>query len=620
MSRMTDQIGRVLGGRYRLIAPIGSGASAQVYLADDVRLRRRVAVKVLHAALAEDESFLRRFRAEAQAAAALNHPNNVAVYDWGEDDTPFIVTEYLGGGSLRSLLDQGTLLTPSQALLVGLEATRALEHAHRRGFVHRDIKPANLLFGDDGRLRIADFGLARALAEAAWTEPVGAMLGTARYASPEQAKGEPVDGRGDVYSLGLTLVESVTGRVPFTADTTIATLMARVDKQVEVPASLGALRRPLERAGRPDPAERPDAGELAVAFMAAAEDMPRPEPLPLAGAMPVVDLPDIDERDETLLVASATDGPPTVLFDLDDHDTPGDTKRRRRWPMLALTMLLALVLGGGVAYAVVQARVPTYTLPKLTGLSEEQARTKVGTFGFSIKTKEDRLDGSTPGQVLAQSPLEGKKLKKGGTLTLTISLGSRLVDVPVDLAGKTEADARAMLGAQGLLVATTPAFDETNAPGIVLGVGPHKAQEPKGTTITLSISQGPAPRTVPDGLVGATFDEAVAKLAAVRLGATKVEAFDDTVPVGQVISTDPASGKPAARDSAVKVTVSKGPDVVEVPRIDGKTLEQAIATLEAAGLTVNQVYGPAKGQPFDTQPHAGTKVKRGTPVDIYLRR
>ena len=204
MSRMTDQIGRVLSGRYRLIAPIGTGASAQVYLADDVRLRRRVAVKVLHAALAEDDAFLRRFRAEAQAAAALNHPNIVAVYDWGDDDgAPYIVTEYLGGGSLRALLDRGVRLTPSQALMVGLEATRALDYAHRRGFVHRDIKPANLLFGDDGRLRIADFGLARALAEAAWTEPQGAVLGTARYASPEQAQGQPVDGKADVYSLGL---------------------------------------------------------------------------------------------------------------------------------------------------------------------------------------------------------------------------------------------------------------------------------------------------------------------------------------------------------------------------------------------------------------------------------
>src|SRR5262249_53547488 len=199
-----------------------------VYSADDVSLRRRVAVKVLHAALADDDAFLRRFRAEAQAVAALRHPNIVTVFDWGEDDgSPYLVLELLGGGSLRSLPDQGRLLTPSQALVVGTDAARALDYAHRRGLVHRDIKPANLLFDEEGRLCIADFGVARALAEAAWTEPAGAVLGTARYASPEQVQGASVDGKTDVYALALVLVESMTGRVPFAADTTIATLIAR---------------------------------------------------------------------------------------------------------------------------------------------------------------------------------------------------------------------------------------------------------------------------------------------------------------------------------------------------------------------------------------------------------
>src|SRR5918994_4993920 len=250
MTRMTDQIGRVLGGRYRLLGPVGAGASAQVYLADDVRLRRRVAVKILHAGLADDESFLRRFRAEAQAAAALSHPHIVAVYDWnGDGGTPFLVTEYLSGGSLRSVLDAGHRLTPSQALIVGLEAARALDHAHRQGFVHRDIKPANLLFGSDGRLRIADFGLAKAIAEAGWTEPTGSVLGTARYASPEQARGEPVDGRSDIYSLALVLIEAVTGTVPFSADTTIATLMARLERPLVAPDELGPLTAVVAEAG-----------------------------------------------------------------------------------------------------------------------------------------------------------------------------------------------------------------------------------------------------------------------------------------------------------------------------------------------------------------------------------
>ena len=305
----TEEIGRVLAGRYRIIAPIGRGASAQVFLADDVRLRRRVAVKMLHDALADDAAFLRRFQAEAQAAAALNHPNVMAVYDWGQDpdgDVPFLVLEYLAGGSLRSMLDRGDTLTPSQTLLVGLEATRALEYAHRRGFVHRDIKPANLLFGEEGRLRIADFGLARALAEAAWTEPQGAVLGTARYASPEQAQGKALTGKADVYSLALVLVEAVTGQVPFTADTTIGTLMARVDRDLEVGDELGPLRSALARAGRSDPEERLDAHGMAVALMAAAAEMPRPTPLPLAGAV-ASDGP-ADDSDPTMLAAPTPTG------------------------------------------------------------------------------------------------------------------------------------------------------------------------------------------------------------------------------------------------------------------------------------------------------------------------
>src|SRR4029453_19401678 len=262
MTRMTDQIGRVLGGRYRLLSPLGSGASAQVYLAEDVRLRRRVAVKLLHPGLADDESFLRRFRAEDQATAVLSHPHLLAVYDWSDDEVPHLVTEYLGGGSLRSMLDKGNRLSAAQVLVIGLEAARALDYAHRQGFVHRDIKPANLLFGSDGRLRVADFGLARAIAEAGWTEPAGAVLGTARYASPEQARGESVDGRSDVYSLALVMVESVTGVVPFTADTTIGTLMARPDPSLEVPDELGPLAPIVAGAGRLDPADRLDAASL----------------------------------------------------------------------------------------------------------------------------------------------------------------------------------------------------------------------------------------------------------------------------------------------------------------------------------------------------------------------
>src|ERR1700730_4659179 len=260
LSGLTDLAGRVLADRCRLLAPIGSGGSGRVYVADDVRLRRRVAVKVLHGALADDAGFLRRFRAEAPLAASLHHPNIATVYDWGEDAVPFMVLELLSGGSLRGMLDEGIRLSPAQAAHTGRFVAAALSYAHSRGLVHRDIKPANLLFDEHGAVRVADFGLARALAEASWTEPTGALVGTARYAAPEQGTGATLDARADLYALALVLVEGVTGRVPFAADTPVSTLMARTHSGISAPRELGPLGAVVERAGQVDAAERdPDA-------------------------------------------------------------------------------------------------------------------------------------------------------------------------------------------------------------------------------------------------------------------------------------------------------------------------------------------------------------------------
>ena len=637
VTRMNDLVGRVLSGRYRLVAPIGAGASAQVLLADDIRLRRRVAVKVLHAALAHDEGFLRRFRAEAQAAAALNHPNIVAVYDWGEDDgMPYLVTEYLAGGSLRGVLDLGRRLTPSQALLVGLEATRALDQAHRRGFVHRDIKPANLLFGEEGRLRIADFGLARALAEAAWTEPSGAVVGTARYASPEQVRGERVDGRADVYSLALVLIEAVTGRVPFAADTTIATLMARVDKPIDVPGELGPLRRALVRAGQPEPDDRPDAGELAVAFMAAAEELPRPGPLPLAGAISH-DLIPREERDPTMLPATtaAPPVPPTAAVDADatsvdlpttasvappavyDDEAPVEATDggRRRWPMVLVGLLVVAVLAVGGVLLWQTVLVPSHEVPVLEDLELAAAEALIEENGWDVEVREAREDGSVPGTVLSQDPPAGESLKEGRTVVVTVSLGQELRVVPTDLAGLPEADAIVRLEAAGL-TAAEPVLrhDEAVPAGSVIRVVDDSPTEAEtGTPITLVVSQGPAPRTVPPS-EGQTIEQVCAALAAVQLGCEAGEAFSDTIPAGQVVGTEPAAGQQAPRDSVVRVLVSQGPELVAVPDVSGQAIQNAVEAIEAAGLTVSGVQGNPFRTVQATNPAAGTRIERGTGV------
>lgn len=694
LSRTSDQIGRVLDGRYRLVAPIGSGASGQVYLADDVRLRRRVAVKVLHPSLADDEAFLRRFQAEAHAAAALNHPHVMAVYDWGHDDVPYLVTEYLGGGSLRSLLDTGQRLTVSQALLVGLEATRGLDYAHRRGFVHRDIKPANILFGDDGRLRIADFGLARALAEAGWTEPSGAVLGTARYAAPEQAKGETVDGKADVYSLGLTLIEAVSGTVPFTADTTIATLMARVDKEVELDDSFGPLRRVLERACRPDPTDRPDAGALAVAFMASAEDLPRPEALPLAGAL-AADLATADASDPTIHVpmavpavdpdaaeATATDTTadpdPTVATPAVDATDEPETiaepvpvaemsarerraadraaakvqrseakaerraskeaaaiaaaqdpdRRSRRWPWVLLALVLAGVVAAGTAYAIDQIRTPpNREVVDFTGVLADDVPGLVADYDWTVDVVVERVTGEPVGTVLRQEPEPGTEMPEGADslLRIWVSEGNALLDPPTGLDGLARADAEAAIAAAGFTVGEgrDEHHEEVEADHVIAVEIPEDqlvdGQLPEQAPIALVVSAGPAPRTVPGVAAGSSYDAVAAALQADQLVPERSTESSRTVPEGVVIRTEPGEGEQVERGATVRVVVSSGRPIVSVPDVAGMDADDAIDELEGRGLIVVGVLGRPNRPVLMTDPTAGSSVREGTEITIYLR-
>src|SRR5579875_328744 len=283
MSSITEQVGRVVGGRYRLLAPIGAGASSQVFAAVDTRLGRRVAVKVLHPALESDGTFLALFKAEARFAASLDHPGVMRVFDWGEEAAgPYLVLELLTGGSLRSMLDTGVHLSQAQVAAFGAEAAAGLAYAHRRGIIHRDIKPGNLLFDDEGHVRIADFGVARAIAQAAITEPRGLMFGTARYASPEQARGGSLDDRTDVYSLALVCYEALTGRVPFAAETVPETLMARLDARLPPARELGRLAPILAAAAIAEPLARLDAMGLSEELAQLSRQLDPPEPLPLS--------------------------------------------------------------------------------------------------------------------------------------------------------------------------------------------------------------------------------------------------------------------------------------------------------------------------------------------------
>jgi beta-lactam-binding protein with PASTA domain/serine/threonine protein kinase len=613
-SRIVDHVGRVLGNRYRLLAPIGTGASAHVFLAEDVALRRRVAVKVLHAALADDESFLRRFRAEAQAAAALNHPHVMRVFDWGEvEDGPFLVLEHLGGGSLRDLLDRGTRLTVEQAVAVGLQAAKALEYAHRRGLVHRDVKPANLLFDDEGRVAIADFGLARALAEAAWTEPAGAVLGTARYASPEQAQGLSVDGKSDVYALALALVEAVTGRVPFAADTTIATLMARVNATLEPDQALGPLGPVLARAVAPTPLERLDAAGLVAELEALAADLPAPVAIPVlseAGTVPTVATPR-DLTSHGRLYDRESESPSGPVL------SPAALPRRRRWPWIVALVMAVLVAGGVGAFAIRQAMLPSHEVPSLRGQTVAQARAAVADEGFTVTVSGQDHDETAPaGRILDQDPSSGK-LKEGSTIEVVTSKGPRPREVPA-LDGLDEAAAVAKLTEAGFAPKVAREHHETVLAGAVLDWQPRGVQK-KGTEIAVKVSDGPAPKPLAE-LAGTTYEEAAKALADAGLVAVRKDVFDDDVKAGRVVSTAPTAGTPVLRGDRITVNVSKGPETVLVPNVIGRTIAQARAAITGAGLQVSGVFGPPHAKRvFQTDPGPDVRVKRGTPVALYAR-
>ena len=655
MPSLTDSIGRVLGDRYRLVTAVGTGASAHVYLADDVSLRRQVAIKVLHPALAGDQAFLKRFRAEARAVAALNHPNILRVYDWGEEgNEPYLVLEYLAGGSLRQIYDTGVLLTPEQAVQIGIEACAGLDYAHRRGLIHRDIKPANLLFDADGRLRIADFGLARALAEAAWTEPDGAILGTARYAAPEQVEGWVLDGKADVYGLALVLYEGVTGESPFIGDTTIATLMARLGALLPEHEALGPLGEVLTWAAAPDPTERYDAAQFGAKLAELAATLPTPGPLPLVTPVRVEDDPFLmaaavgltapselpiagGARPRTEPVGDLTElgipagTPAAAALGIDPPTTAADPERRRKkWPyVVALCVLVAALLGAGVAWAVgAKVFTPSSPVPVLVGRTLPAATAAARAAHLTVQVTGRATSITVPaGSVVSQRPTArsgnaANTLKQGSAIAVVVSSGLPQVAIP-DLATFANChDATQALAGVHLVGVCPPAaaqYSSTVGAGAIVGTTPT-GHAPYGSTVTIITSKGHAPVAVPP-VVGpsSSYTSAAAALSAAGFVPQESKVYSSSVPAGQVVATVPVAGGLQPFGSTVVVQTSLGPQPVTVPSLVGRSASAAAATLRADGLVVGGPYGPPDGRTVvSTSPAAGTSVPVGSTVNVYV--
>ena len=591
-------IGVLLDGRYRLDATIARGGMATVYVATDTRLDRTVAVKVMRPALAEDPDFVERFAREARAAARLSSPDVVAVHDQGTDPatrTAYLVMEHIQGGTLRDvILDEGPL-SPGRAVALLEPVLRALAAAHAAGLVHRDVKPENVLLGDDGRIKVADFGLARAIETSTLTATTGLLIGTVAYLAPEQVEHGRADTRTDVYAAGILLFELLTGAPPYSSDSPMSVAYRHVHEDVPPPSTLvgglpAALDELVVRATRRDPSARPmDAGAFLAELRAARQDV-----TPARATSP------------TLVVArGAVTSPPALA--------PRPRRRRTAW-VAVLAVLLAAALAGG--WYVGLGRYTT--APSVTGLSKVDAEAALREAGLRVDYLPSAYSEDVPAQrIIDQDPDPSGRVRKGGTVVLLNSLGPDRRAVP-SVIGSTRAVATAALERAGLTAgAVTTRFDARPV-GIVVSSDPPSGERVRpGATVALVLSKGPDLLPVPD-VTGKPVAEATTTLNAAGFKAEPTEVFSDTVPAGRVVSQAPAEGQ-AVRDSAVRLQVSKGPELIAVPDLRGSTGPQASAALKAAGLTGRAFDLPdGQGRVVTQSPRAGSRVRRGAVVTFYV--
>lgn len=618
-----DLTGRVLAGRYRLRGSIGAGASGRVYEADDVHLGRRVAVKVLHQGLSEDRGFLQRFRAEARVAAALHHPNILVVHDWGEDDMPFMVMELLRGGSLRGMLDARTRLTPAQVAHLGREVANALDYAHQRGIVHRDIKPANLLFDERGGVRIADFGLARALAEASWTEPAGAVFGTARYASPEQARGLTLDARSDLYSLTLVLFEAIAGSIPFKADTVLGSLAIRSQQSVQAPADWGPLRAVLERAGQVEPDDRyPDAATMAAALRDVADTLGPGDALPLAGT---VHGQGSDPHPTNTMVITNPPERPTLPMRAVSDTAPIEPVASTAAGTAPSRPERETKRSGGERSAT-----PLNVIASATSLfDQDAARSASSLFDQDASASAVAVAEIHPSvRRVARSgrfvPLIVAVVAVSAIVLGVIALGSvgagRGAWIP-NVVGRTEAGARTAAERAGVEV-RVESRESDDPEGYVIDQRPAAGVR-SHDTLTLVISEGPPPVAVP-ALQGLGREAMQLAIDDAGLVARFDESFSETVPKGSMIEQRPASGQRVARDSTIRVVISKGRGPRAVVAVVGLLADTAQAQLEAQGFVVTRREAFSddvdEGDAVATEPATGTSQAYGSSVVLIVSK
>ncbi|HET8989258.1 MAG TPA: Stk1 family PASTA domain-containing Ser/Thr kinase [Humibacillus sp.] len=589
-------IGRLVDGRYQVRSRIARGGMATVYLATDLRLERRVAIKIMHGHLADDNTFKTRFVQEARSAARLAHPNVVNVFDQGQDaDMAYLVMEYLPGITLRDLLKDYRKLTPEQAVDILDAVLSGLAAAHKAGIVHRDLKPENVLLADDGRIKLGDFGLARAAS--ANTATGQALLGTIAYLSPELVTRGVADARSDIYALGIMMYEMLTGEQPYVGEAPMAIAYQHANDTVPTPSSKNpAVPHELDElvlwATARDPDERPADARVMLDRLREIEPVLRGAPAAAATQSTTVLSPLADAPTaETRVLAP---GGAALVTTVEDDDGGEDAaalarsaerRRRRGYWLLALVLLLTgLAAGTGWYFGAGPGALAE--VPETSTLLPEDATELLQGAGFVVETDE-RNDPVVPqGQVSGTSPEAGAEVRKGSTVTLFVSLGPSILPVP-DVVGSPEADARAALSDFSVSEANAGQFSGDVPAGTVIAVldadgAPVGTEYPERGKLTLLVSVGPVPP-----VEGLPVAEAKAALEQVGLKVEVEDAvFDSEVPADHV-KTATWTEDPMKPGSVVVLTPSKGPDLVDVPSVVGKNMAEAIDTLEAAGFEVS---------------------------------
>jgi beta-lactam-binding protein with PASTA domain len=624
-------IDTVFDGRYRIMRKLGAGGMANVYLAEDQELGRRVAIKILNDRHAGDDQFIERFRREAKNAAGLSHPNIVSIYDRGEaEGTYYIAMEYLDGRTLKELIVGRGPAPIKTTIEYARQVLAAIGHAHRNGIVHRDIKPHNVVVDPDGRLKVTDFGIARS--GASQMTEVGSIIGTAQYLSPEQAKGAPVDQRSDLYSVGIVLYEMLTGKVPFSGDTPLEIAMKHLSAIPEPPSKLRPeipddLDLIVLRALAKDPEERyQSAEEMASDLSRVARGLGVSDET--ADAATAV-LSGSGATAETIVAPRRTavaPPPPTRTPPAAYYGYEGPPRRRRPlWPwLLALLLLVGAGFAAYFAYDRIQdelnANKPV-AVPYVVGIREANAVNQIRKKGLEPRVQRKFDSSVQAGFVADQKPEEGTKIDKGDPVTIIVSKGKPRSAVP-DVVGKTQSEAVKALSARHLDAKPVAVFSETIEEDTVT------AQDPKpgrmlvwGSTVRINVSRGPEPVSVPY-VVGLSYSQASAQLRGAGFEVQRQD-VDSNQPAETVIDQNPKGNTSSSRGSTVTLRVSKGPTTSTVPDVTSQDQATATATLRGSGFKVEVVRQPVddpsqNGIVLDQNPPGGAQAPQKSTVTIYV--